>query len=103
MPGAHRDLSMWKPLMADQMLKSFDLRKRQSEQKIDSYKWMVPIDFRERGHYYNAYNKHHFLNPKMTKPGKYGYNRSEELEKHGNLKSIHNIAGNNQVDPDFYK
>jgi len=92
---------MWKPLMADQMLESFDIRKRDPGLNIENYRWMVPNDFRQSGHYYNALNKHHHLNPKMTKPNRYGYNRSNVLEKHGNLKSQQNLTG--KIEPDFSK
>ncbi len=50
LPGAHRDLSMWKPLQANEMMKSFDLRERVNiNKKIDNYNWMIPIDFRKDG------------------------------------------------------
>ena len=54
---------------------------------------MVPNEFKKEGFYYNSFNKHHHLNPKYTKPGKYGYNRSEVINRHGNLASQYNIAG----------
>lgn len=62
---------------------------------------MVPNEFKNQGYYYNAYNQHHHLNPKLTKPSKYGYNRSEVLERQGNLKSQHNLTG--KADVDFTK
>lgn len=63
---------------------------------------MVPNDFKREGYYYNVFNNHHHLNPKTTKQGKYGYNRSEVISKMGNLSSNYNIAGG-QVEPDFYR
>ena len=71
--------------MADEMIKSFDMRKYNSEKKIENYKWMVPNDFKRDGYYYNVFNTHHHLNPTHTKPSKYGYNRSEAVQKQGNL------------------
>ena len=101
MPGAHRDLSIWKPMMKSEMMKNFDIRNRVNfDKKLDNYTWMIPIDFRQKGMYYNVQNKHHYLNPKTTNPGKYGYNRAEALERNGNLKSQYNIAGG-PVDSDF--
>ena len=92
---------MWKPLMAEEMLKSFDMRQRNSEAQLENYKWMVPNEFKNTGFYYNTFNKHHHLNPKHSKPSKYGYNRSEVLQRQGNLKSQHNLTG--KVDVDFGK
>jgi hypothetical protein len=45
MPGAHRDLSMWKALKAEDLLKSFDLRTREPHTKVANYRWMVPNEF----------------------------------------------------------
>ena len=47
MPGAHRDLSIWKPMMKSEMMKNFDIRNRVNfDKKLDNYTWMIPIDFR---------------------------------------------------------
>jgi len=54
---------------------------------------MVPNEFKKEGVYYNAFNRNGHLIPKHTKPGKYGYNRSEVIESLGNLKSQYNLAG----------
>ena len=102
MPGAHRDLKMWKALQGEDMLKSFDVRNRKPAVKIDNYKWMVPNQFKDAGHYYNAHNNHWHLNPKHTKPGKYGYNRADAINSMGNLKSQYNMAGG-EVEPDFQR
>ena len=76
---------MWKPLMADEMLKSFDMRKKYGSDKVENYRWMVPNDYRNEGYYYNNVNRNGHLNPRHTKPGKYGYNRNQAVASMGNL------------------
>ena len=50
MPGAHRDLSIWKPMMKSEMMKNFDIRNRVNfDKKLVNYTWMIPIDFRQKG------------------------------------------------------
>lgn len=65
---------------------------------------MVPNEFKHQGTYYNSMNKHFHLNPKHTKPGKYGYNRDQALSQPSmsNLKGQYDLAGA-QLQPDFHR